>query len=220
LKESSVLPRPVRIGWAEDAAFSFSYRENKDLLEEAGTEIFSFSPLKDAALPENLDALWIGGGYPEIFAEELSRNRTMIEAIRSFADRGKVIHAECGGLMYLCEWFEKPDGKRVPLVGLLPGGTRLSDKLQSFGYAEATLLRNLPFGPAGTKIRGHRFHYSEYMVPEKPLAAAYSLHRPSGKECGTEGLVRGNVLASYLHIHLGSRPESARYFVDFISEHK
>jgi cobyrinic acid a,c-diamide synthase len=209
--------RPIRIGWAEDEAFSFSYRENKDLLEEAGAEIVTFSPLKDAAFPEDLDALWIGGGYPEIFVEELSRNRTMIEAIRSFADRGKVIHAECGGLMYLCEWFEKADGERVPLVRLIPGGTRLSDKLQSFGYAEATLLRDLPFGLAGTKIRGHRFHYSEYMAVEELLPAAYSLHRPSGKECGTEGLVRGNVIASYLHIHLGSRPESARYFVDCIA---
>ncbi len=216
------LPRasePVRIGWAEDEVFHFSYEENKNLLRENGAEIVPLSPLHDEKLPEALDALWLGGGFPEGFAERLSSNRAMRDAIRAFGEANGTIYAECGGLMYLCEWFERADGARVPLVGIVPGGTRMTDRLQRFGYAEATFRRDTPLGRAGTVLRGHRFHYSEYLppVPEED-GAAYEIRRAraEGTKANREGVLVKNILATYFHIHLASRPEAAAHFVEFV----
>jgi cobyrinic acid a,c-diamide synthase len=207
----------VRIGWAEDEVFHFSYQENKNLLEEAGAEIVPFSPLHDTAIPDGVDALWLGGGFPEQFAARLGANRSMRESIFAFAKMRGTIYAECGGLMYLCEWFEEKDSSRLPLVGLIPGGTRMTDRLQRFGYGEATFLRDTPLGPAGTVLRGHRFHYSEYLSPTPEEAVAvYSIRKANGSQEHREGILTDNVLATYFHVHLGNRPESARHFVDFV----
>lgn len=208
--------RPVRLGWAEDEVFHFSYLENRNILEEAGAEIIPFSPLRDRAIPTDLDAVWLGGGFPENFVRALSENASMRASMRAFGETGGTIYAECGGLMYLCEWFETTDRERIPLVGLVPGGTRMTNQLQRFGYGEATFLKDTPLGPAGTVLRGHRFHYSEYLPPiPEDADAVYSIRRSNGGEEHREGVLRGNVLATYFHIHLGNRPASASHFVEF-----
>ena len=205
----------MRVAWAHDAAFHFSYQENRDLLAAAGADIVPFSPLHDDALPANIDAVWLGGGFPELFAAQLAANTAMLTAVREQAARGLPIYAECGGFMYLCEWLVDQHGQRCLQVGLIPGGTRMTERLQQFGYAEATFLQDTPLGPAGTTVRGHRFHYSVYEPGSPPSECAYRVTRTTTGEVHLEGFRTQNVLATYLHIHLGSHPQMARYFVDF-----
>lgn len=213
-------PRPVatttprvRIAWAQDAAFHFWYQENIDALTAAGAEIVRFSPLNDAALPPDVDGVWIGGGFPEHFAPHLAANTGMIAALRAHVAAQKPLYAECGGLMYLCEWLEDQHGQRTPQVGLIPGGTRMTERLQQFGYAEATFLQPTLFGPAQTTVRGHRFHYSVYEPGPTSLPCAYRITRPSTGDTSLEGFTRDQMLATYLHVHLGSQPGMAQHFV-------
>src|SRR5262249_18627317 len=123
---SGPLPHPgpaetvMRIAWAHDEAFHFSYQENRDLLAAAGADSVPFSPLHDAALPANIDAIWLGGGFPEHFAAQLAANTAMLAAVRQQAAHGLPIYAECGGFMYLCEWLVDQHGQRYPQVGLIP----------------------------------------------------------------------------------------------------
>ena len=213
-------PRPsdvsrVRVAWAQDEVFHFTYQENLDLLVAAGAEIVMFSPLRDGMLPPNIDAIWLGGGFPELYAEALSANTSMRQAIRASGESGLPIYAECGGFMYLCDWLEDQQGRRYPQVGLISGGTRMTDRLQQFGYAEATFLHDTLLGPHGVTVRGHRFHYSVYEPGESPPACAYRITRKRTGESYLEGFQRGNTLATYFHLHLGSQPDMARYFVAF-----
>ncbi len=205
----------VRIAWAQDEAFHFVYQENLDLLTAAGVEIVPFRPLYDAALPDDIDAIWLVGGFPELFAAQLAANASMQAALRACAERGLPIYAECGGFMYLCEWLEDQHGARHPQVGLIPGGTRMTERLQQFGYAEATFLQDTFFGPAGTTVRGHRFHYSIYEPAPTSPACAYRIVRARTGEEHLEGFHIHNVLATYFHLHLGSQPQMVRSFVDF-----
>jgi cobyrinic acid a,c-diamide synthase len=209
-----VAPR-VRVAWAQDEVFHFTYQENLDLLSAAGVDIATFSPLRDTALPEDIDALWLGGGFPELYAEALAANAPMRQAIRAGGESGLPIYAECGGFMYLCEWLENQHGRRYPQVGLISGGTRMTDRLQQFGYAEATFLHDTLLGPKGTTVRGHRFHYSVYEPGGSPPACAYHITRHRTGESHLEGFHHRNVLATYFHVHLGSQPQMARYFADF-----
>jgi cobyrinic acid a,c-diamide synthase len=174
-----------------------------------------FSPLHDRALPDNIDAIWIGGGFPELFAAQLAANTTMLTALRQCGEQGLPIYAECGGFMYLCAWLVDQQGRRYPQVGLIPGGTRMTDRLQQFGYAEATFLQDTLLGPAGTTVRGHRFHYSVYEPGPAPPACAYRITRTRTGEAQLEGFHSHHVLATYFHIHLGSQPQMAWDFVDF-----
>lgn len=214
---SEAPPPCIRIAWAEDRAFNFSYEENKEILRELGAEIVPFSPLLDAALPAETDGLWLGGGFPEEFAEALAANLTMIGAIRDHAARGKPIYAECGGFMYLCEWFEDRRGARHELVGLCPGGTRMTDRLQRFGYAEATFMRDTILGPRDSVIRGHRFHYSEYVPYGGGLGGfetrPYRIRKNTGGEVSEEGFATDSILATYFHVHLAAFRDHARRFV-------
>ncbi len=211
----SVSHHTIRIAWAQDAAFHFSYQENIDAFAAAGADIVLFSPLDDPALPPDIDAIWLGGGFPENFAAQLAANTGMITALHAHAARGLPMYAECGGLMYLCEWLEDQHGQRYPQVGLIPGGTRMTKRLQQFGYAEATFLQDTLLGPANTTVRGHRFHYSVYEPGSTPLPCAYRITRATTGETHFEGFWRDNVLATYLHVHLGSQPHMVRHFVDF-----
>lgn len=210
----SVAPR-VRVAWAQDEVFHFTYQENLDRLSAAGVDLVMFSPLRDAALPENIDAIWLGGGFPELYAEALAANTSMRQAIRTGGENGLPIYAECGGFMYLCEWLEDQHGQRYPQVGLISGGTRMTDRLQQFGYAEATFLHDSLLGPKGTTVRGHRFHYSVYEPGGSPPDCAYQITRHRTGESHLEGFRQGRVLATYFHIHLGSQPQMASYFAAF-----
>ncbi len=209
-----VAPR-VRVAWAQDEVFHFTYQENLDRLCAAGADLVMFSPLRDATLPEPIDAIWLGGGFPELHAEALAANTSMRRAIRTAGENGLPIYAECGGFMYLCDWLEDPHGRRYPQVGLISGGTRMTERLQQFGYAEATFLHDTLLGPKGTTVRGHRFHYSVYEPGDAPPDCAYRITRRRTGERYVEGFCHHNVLATYFHIHLGSQPQMAANLVNF-----
>jgi cobyrinic acid a,c-diamide synthase len=190
--------RRVRIGVARDAAFHFYYADNLDLLEEAGAELVPFSPLTDARLP-NVDGLYLGGGYPEEHAAALTANASMRASIRAFAEAGGTIYAECGGLMYLGDALEDAAGAH-PMCGVLPLTTRMTPALRSFGYRDVVTTADTLFGPAGTRWKGHEFHYSE--LASNALAPVFQTKGWGGE--GVEGWAKGRVLGTYVHAHFGS----------------
>jgi cobyrinic acid a,c-diamide synthase len=210
-----VTSRGLGLGVAFDEAFHFYYPDNLEALESAGFELVYFSPLRDQVLPDQLDALYIGGGYPETHAATLSANRVMLESVRRFAGSGKPLYAECGGLMYLAQGIELLDGERHEMVGLLPQWTRMLARLRILGYVEVSLSEDSLFGKAGEQLRGHEFHYSELVgdpACNGNWSHAYSLKRRRNAEITPEGFQSGTILASYVHTHFASRPDAANRF--------
>jgi cobyrinic acid a,c-diamide synthase len=197
----------LRIGVARDAAFSFYYEDNLDLLREQGAEIVPFSPVEDGALPADLDALYLGGGYPELQAERLAANSTMREQVRAFAARGGVVYAECGGMIYLAESLATLDGAVHAMVGALPLAMEMTPRLVDFGYVEVELTQDCLLGPRGTEMRGHSFHTSRIVAgSEDGIETSYRVRFSlSGKE-QREGFARDRVLASYAHLHFRANP--------------
>ncbi len=178
----------VRIGLAHDLAFSFYYPANLERLEAAGAELVFFSPTADPALPPALDGLYLGGGYPELHAAALAANRSMIESVRDFAAAGRPIYAECGGLLYLADRLVDAAGTPHAMVGALPGAVAaMSAGLVDFGYVEVETIRPTPLGPAGSRLRGHRFHCSRLVSAPAGAERAYRLRRPDGAPWGEEG---------------------------------
>jgi cobyrinic acid a,c-diamide synthase len=211
------IDKRISIGVAHDAAFHFYYQDLFDELEMRGCTLHHFSPLADSRLPGNLDALYLGGGYPEEYAEILSGNRQMLSAIREFSSSGRPVYAECGGLMYLCRTLEKQDGTQYPMAGLIPASTRMLDRLKSLGYVEVTLNADSLWGAEGATLRGHEFHYSELTADptaDSSWRAVYTLKRRRTDGVTKEGFQSGRLLASYSHLHLASHPEALRYFID------
>jgi len=210
-------PITVRIGYALDEAFNFYYADNLDLLKTYGAELVPFSPIHDGSLPENLSALYFGGGFPEMFASELAFNGGMLKELREAAQSGMPIFAECGGFMYLMDAIRDFEGNRHEMCGILPGTAVMTQKLQRFGYVSAIVSEDSVFGPAGTELRGHEFHRSVRELPETVgiRRSAYALARANAPEtrwhCGEN---TGNILAAYAHVHFHSNPESAKSFVD------
>ncbi len=207
--------RGLRLGVAFDEAFHFYYPDNLEAFEAAGFELVYFSPLRDQCLPDRLGALYIGGGYPETHAATLSANGAMRESVRRFAESGKPLYAECGGLMYLAQGIELLDGARHEMVGLLPQWTRMLARLRTLGYVEVSLSEDSLFGKAGERLRGHEFHYSELVgdpACNGNWSHAYSLKRRRNAEITPEGFQSGTILASYVHVHFASQPDAARRF--------
>ena len=202
----------VRIGVARDLSFSFYYEDNLDLLRDAGATIVSFSPMQDEAVPEHLDGLYLGGGYPELHAQLLSANGSMLASIRAFVACGKPVYAECGGMIYLSQDLTTTDGVTHAMAGILPFRVEMTGKLVHFGYVTVELMLDCLLGPAGTVLRGHSFHYSR-LVNEAIVETAYDVrYSLSGKQ-ESEGYSVGNVLASYIHLHFRSAPSMAESFV-------
>ncbi|AUX39135.1 cobyrinic acid a,c-diamide synthase [Sorangium cellulosum] len=166
-------PRAARIGVAFDEAFHFYYADNLRRLEAAGAELVRFSPLRDVRLPD-VDALYLGGGYPEVHAERLAENAAMRAEIRAFAGGGGPIYAECGGLMVLAEAIRTLDGRAHPMVGLIPAEAVMCERLQALGYVEVETQARTILGQAGLRFRGHQFRYSELrpVSPASPAASA------------------------------------------------
>jgi len=218
---SSPAPRQygVRLGIARDEGFHFYYPDNLEALERSGCELVTFSPMRDASLPVGLKGIYLGGGYPEEYAAELSANIAMLESIRHFAAAGGLVYAECGGLMYVSEALETLEGKSYPMLGLLPATTRMSKRLQSLGYREVTLLRDSFWGKRGERLRGHEFHYSE-MTRTPGWPSAYQTGPRPSQEESCEGFQNdsGTILASYTHLHFASRPNAVEHFVDRLRE--
>ncbi len=204
-------PVPVRIGIARDAAFSFYYEDNLDLLRDENAELVEFSPIGDTQLPAGLDALYFGGGYPELHVAALSANRGMIEGIRRFSNSDRPVYAECGGMMYLARTITC-DGSSHAMTGLLPLDIEMSPKLVKLGYVAANFTSPCALGPAGTDAIGHSFHYSRIRADEA-AQTAYALRYLRSGKCEPEGYISSNVLGSYVHLHFRSNRQLAPNFV-------
>ena len=205
--------RRCRIGLAFDEAFHFYYEDNLRRLEELGAELVRFSPVHDRSLPA-VDGLYVGGGYPEVHAAALSRNRSMLEDVRKLAAAGRPIYAECGGLMYLAASIRTLDEHVHPMVGLIPRDVVMRDRLQALGYVEVETQERSLLGPAGLRFRGHEFRYSELQGASPDLDRVFSVRRRRGDPVFREGYRCGSVLASYVHAHWASNPLAAEGFVE------
>ncbi|CEE93982.1 cobyrinate a,c-diamide synthase [Xenorhabdus nematophila] len=203
------LGQGLTLALAEDEAFHFYYPDNLLLLEKAGVTIKRFSPLHDRQLPV-CQMIYLGGGYPELYARKLSANQAMHSALRQAHQKGIPIYAECGGLMYLGDALTDAQGEQHKMVGLIAGESRMGDRLQRFGYCEATAMQDTPLVAEGETLRGHEFHYSDFISAQSPIfrcvkwrdGAAQKEHR----QCWLGGYQNGNTLAGYLHIHFAQRP--------------
>lgn len=204
-------PKTVRIGLAYDEAFHFYYRSSLETLEREGAELVPFSPLQDEALPERIGGLYLGGGFPEVFAESLAENHTLRKLIREAVERGMPVYAECGGLMYLARELHLR-GERFPMVGAFPFTVEMTDRLQRFGYAQALVVEENMLASLGTVFRGHEFHYSRLLSGNG--RATYLVRKPYRKTSWSCGFVTKNTLATYLHLDFFAFPQVARRFVE------
>jgi cobyrinic acid a,c-diamide synthase len=205
-----------RLGVAWDAAFHFYYPDLFDALTAAGCSVVFFSPLTDRRLPERLSGLYLGGGYPELHAADLTANGEMLAAIRTYAASGRPLYAECGGLMYLSRGIEVDD-RFYPLAGILPARTRMLDTRKALGYVEVALTEDSLWGRRGDVLRGHEFHYSELIddpISDPAWRKVYSLRRRRADAVETEGYQNGAILASYAHLHFASRPAAVARFLE------
>lgn len=193
-------PVSCRVSVAYDEAFSFYYEDNFDLLRKAGAEVVFFSPLNDKQIPTNTDFLYLGGGFPEIYAARLSANYSMLESVRSFHETGGLIYGECGGFIYLTEAFVNSEDRKFPFAGLIPGTVRMTGSLQGFGYHEPAVLRDSFLFSAGTVLKSHEFHYSVWENGTTERA----LYRLGAR---FDGFADDNLIAGYQHLHFGSQPE-------------
>jgi cobyrinic acid a,c-diamide synthase len=191
----------VRVAVASGPSFSFLYRENLELLEGAGAEVVTFDPTTDEDLPEGAGVLYLGGGFPETYAEALSANEPLRERVRDFAAEGRPVVAECGGLLYLVRELDAH-----PMCGVLDATARMTSRL-TLGYREARALADSPLAEEGSTARGHEFHYSTV----EPGAGERPAWELSGR--GPEGFLWGGVHASYLHTHWAATPELPRRLV-------
>ncbi|WP_225653438.1 cobyrinate a,c-diamide synthase [Streptomyces pseudogriseolus] len=189
---------------AGGAAFTFSYAEHAELLAAAGARVVTFDPLRDEELPEGTSGVVIGGGFPEVYASELSANEALRKRIAELAARGAPVAAECAGLLYLCREL---DG--MPMCGVLDASARMSERL-TLGYRDAVAVGDSVLAPAGTRMRGHEFHRT-VVEPGAGSSPAWGLRTPERR---VEGFVEGGVHASYLHTHWASAPGVARRFVE------
>ncbi len=205
------------IAVARDTAFCFYYPDNLELLEKAGARLRFFSPVCGETVSEACSGAYLGGGYPELFAKEISGNARFLHSLRERAAQGMPIYAECGGLMTLGRFIDTIEGEKYPMAGILPFGTRMLPRRKALGYTEVVLRRQCLLGGPGRVIRGHEFHYSEIVDPESNsgFEFAYDLRRRKHETCADrpEGYQAGSVLASYIHLHWGSAPEAADQFV-------
>ena len=186
----------LRLGVAHDEAFCFYYEANLAALRQHGVELVPFSPLHDPVLPENLDGIYLGGGYPELYMKDLNANETMMKSIRNFAEK-HFVYGECGGYLYLLDSLEDFAGETLPGLGLLPGRAVMNCKLASLGYREVE-------GPWG-RGRGHEFHYSSLIEPP-PSPYLWQCSDAHGRQSDCGGM-RGKVFGSYIHLYFADDPE-------------
>ncbi|MGW5209675.1 cobyrinate a,c-diamide synthase [Streptomyces sp. NPDC004051] len=194
----------IRVAVAGGAAFTFCYAEHSELLAAAGAEVVVFDPLRDEELPDGTRGLVIGGGFPEVYASELSANGALRKAVAELALGGAPVAAECAGLLYLCREL---DG--LPMCGVLDASARMSERL-TLGYRDAVAVSDSALAAAGTRMRGHEFHRT-VVEPGAGDAPAWGVRAPEPR---VEGFVQRGVHASYLHTHWASEPGVARRFVE------
>ena len=203
-------PTPLRIGVARDKAFSFYYADNLELLEQLGAQLVEFSPLHDPQLPDDLDGLLLGGGYPELYADTLSQNRTLMAQIKASLQNGLPCIAECGGFQYLCEQLEGADSKSYPMVGFLPGSSFRTPSLRRFGYVRLTAQKDNLLCKKGEGFAAHEFHYWDSQhcgngcIAQKPC-------RRSSWECV---VCDENFWAGYPHLYFYADVQMAKNFLN------
>ncbi|MDW7726465.1 MAG: Ni-sirohydrochlorin a,c-diamide synthase [Candidatus Methanoperedens sp.] len=214
-----------KIGVAMDEAFNFYYRDNLELLELSGAQLVYFSPVNDRALPE-VDGLYIGGGYPELFGKELEDNSSMREEIKQASSEGVPIYAECGGLMYLTQEIStdvsgrgnyhmaEMGGGTFRMVGALPGRTLMGHK-RVVSYNAGRFVMDNVIGKAGNSFIGHEFHHSEVLELPEDTDFAIRLERGTGIKGELDGIIVNNTMASYAHLHAVSYTGFAPSFVEF-----
>ena len=198
----------LKIAFLQDSAFTFYYPENLEALERSDAELKPISALSASALPEGLDALYIGGGFPETHAEVLSANTALLASIRDHALKGLPIYAECGGLMLLSQAI-RWKGMKFPMAGALPFEVEVCAKPQGHGYVELQVDSPNPYYPVGTKIRGHEFHYSRIVPAHSPAPTVCAVRRGTGSFKGRDAVLVENIWASYTHVHAEATPEWA-----------
>lgn len=196
-----------RLGIAKDKAFCFYYAQNIDMLERNGAEIIYFSPMKDKHLPENLDGIYIGGGYPEIYSDVLSENKSFIESMRSAYSDGIPIYAECGGFMYLQKGICNKNGRIYTMCNILDGVSELGDKLCRFGYITLEAEENTLIADKGMKLKGHEFHYSD----STENGVSFKAVKPDGRSWNAV-VNKNNITAGYPHVFFPSNPLSVEKF--------
>jgi len=231
------------IAVAYDKAFCFYYEDNIEMLRDLGAEVIKFSPISDPGIPDGADCLYIGGGYPELYAEGLSKNISMLKSVNEWASSGRPIYAECGGLMYLSQGIYDFDRNFHKMACALPFETQMKKGRSRLGYREIALKEDCILGRKDSIVRGHEFHYSEiinsagansrcsstrkagsaegknnFTNVTSGLNGIYSVQDSSGRYIQDEGHAFKNILASYMHIHFGSNPEIADNFMKFIKE--
>jgi len=209
------LPR-VRIGLASDKAFGFYYPDDLQALEHAGADLVHFDTLHDKQLPD-VNGLFIGGGFPEVFMAELSSNTGMRESIRTAIEQGLPVYAECGGLMYLARSLNWHD-QTYPMVGALPADVRMHERPVGRGYVSLEVSEHAPWTTQGASelVRGHEFHYSSLENVSPEVRFAYAVKRGHGIDGQHDGLLWRNVLASYSHLRSQAGSNWAPAFVDFV----
>jgi len=171
-----------------------------------------FSPLRERELPA-VDGLYFGGGYPELYARELTANEPLLNAVRALAREGFPVYAECGGLMFLARAIRTVSGTRYPMAGLIPAESVVHERLQALGYVEVETQKPSMLGPAGLRFRGHQFRYSELTGLGADAECIYGVRKLGAGDSEPEGYRAGSVLASYVHAHWASNPLAAGGFV-------
>jgi cobyrinic acid a,c-diamide synthase len=206
----------LRIAIAKDRAFNFYYADNLDLLHDLGAELIFFSPLEDNQLPEQISGLYIGGGYPEVWAATLQDNYLMRKNIKQAITRGLPTYAECGGLMYLSESIKDSHEKTFEMAGVIPGKSEMTDSLQRFGYVEIQIINDNVIAKKGTAIRGHEFHYSKTDVSANVPRCFRVCKTRRGQEMKAWncGFKVQNMLAGYAHLHFWSNIPFAKEFIN------
>lgn len=207
----------VRIGILEDKVFNFYYPENLDALRKAGADLVFINSLKDQKLPD-IDGLYIGGGFPELFLKELEANSLLRLNIAQAIENGMPVYAECAGLMYLCRAV-RCRGKRHEMVGAIPGEVEVCQRPQGHGYVELEVMNANPLFPVGMKLRGHQFHYSR-LITLAEFNFIHRVERGRDKDVKVDGILYKNVLASYTHLHASGVPQWAEYFVALVKRER
>lgn len=215
---TGVLDFRPRLGIAWDEAFTFYYEDALEQAEELGFTLVPFSPLHDAILPDDLEGIFLGGGFPELHLDELSRNHSFMRSLSEFSRAGKGIYAECGGYMYLGQAITDFEGRRFPMASLIPVEAEMMPRLQGMGYRSGIILQDNFLGQAGTTVHGHEFHYSRVEFKEKQEGEEHSAFQlfKAGQFKRMEGYAQENIFGSYLHLNFAGHPELLKHWANWI----
>ena len=210
----------IKIGVAYDKAFSFYYPASLEELKKCGAKLEFFSPLNDESIPKDVDALIFGGGFPEVFANRLAENKSMLESIRRANEQKMPIYAECGGFMYLMQGIFDFEEKFHEMAGIIPAKAQMHKKLQTVGYVKAKNFKDNILGLKGESFNGHEFHFSTQIKETEDFSWAFEFTkmRNNAKYCA--GYAKDNVLGSYLHLHFLGSPTATKSFVKKVRDYK